>query len=171
MYLHKVRASKDFQICNVVSLMVAVRTCVLLNPEHKVLTSLIKVLSQRETWISMHDSDISWLSLTHDLFCAQVTCWSSGQCGSSVFQERTSFPLQWIVGSVFMQCDSIWFMSSKIPHHFCSVDYTSFVLKYSSKGFANFNRSVVIQWILGNSVEHRGWNDQLFLEHPASYLW
>lgn len=94
MYLHKVRASKNFHICNVVSLMVAVRTCVLLNPEHKVLTSLIKALSQRETWISVHDSDISWLSLTHDLFCAQVTCCSSGQYGSSVFQERTSFPLQ-----------------------------------------------------------------------------
>lgn len=55
MYLHKIRASKDFQICSVVSLMVAVRTCVLLNPEHEVLTSLFKALSQRETWISMHD--------------------------------------------------------------------------------------------------------------------
>ena len=150
--------------------MVAVRTCVLLNPERKVLTSSFKALSRRETWISVHDADIfSWLSLTPDLFCAQVPCCSSGQDGSSVFQERTSFSLQWTVGSVFMQCDSIWFMSSKIPHHFYSIDYTGLVLKHSSKGFANFSRSMVLQWTLGNSVEPRGWNDPLFLEHPASY--
>lgn len=70
-----------------------------------------------------------------------------------------------------MQGDSIWFMLSKIPHHFCSIGYTSLVLTYSSQGFANFNRFMVIQWTLGNSVEPRGWNGPLFLEHPASYPW
>ena len=111
MYLHKFRASKDFQICNVASLMVAVSTCVLLNPEHKVLTSVFKALSRRETWISVHDSDVfSWLSLTPDVFCAQVTCCSSGQDGSSVSKREPPFP-----------CNELWvlFSCSVIPSGSC----------------------------------------------------
>lgn len=78
------------------------------------------------------------------------------------FPKGAAFWLWWIVVSDGLsQCDSICFMSSKIPHQFCSVDYPCLVLKCSCGVFANFNSSLVILWAVGNSIEYKSLNYQL----------
>ena len=63
--------------------------------------------------------------------------------------------VNWGSNGFFIQYDSIWFIASKLPRWFCSIDNARLVLKCSSRVFADAGRSLVVQWAFANSTEHK----------------